>query len=108
MPELLPDDLSESRSIGDGDRRLIGDGDLRRMGDGERRLQVNELNPMGVRISLGSRLRERGRQEPLGPGGGDLRGGDLRGRGDLARMIGDRFRRGVRLRSKGDLDRLLK
>lgn len=103
MPELLPDDLSESRSIGDGDRRLIGDGDLRRMGDGERRLQVNELGPMGVRISLGSRLRERGRQEPLGPGGGDLRG-----RGDLARMIGDRFRRGVRLRSKGDLDRLLK
>lgn len=103
MPELLPDDLSESRSAGEGDRRLIGDGDLRRIGDGERRLQVCELGPTGVRTSLESRLRERGRHEPLGPGGGDLRG-----RGDLARIMGDLARRGVRLRSKGDLDRLLK
>lgn len=102
MPELLPDDRSESRSTGEGDRRLIGEGDLRRIGEGERRLQFCELGPRGVRTSLGSRLRERGRQEPLGPGGDDLRG-----RGDRAR-IGDLARRGVRLRSKGDLERLLK
>lgn len=59
MPELLPDDLSESRSAGEGDRRLIGDGDLRRIGEGERRRHACELGPRGVRTSLGSRLRER-------------------------------------------------
>lgn len=64
--EVLPDVCSESRGAEDGDRRL----------------QFAEFGPRG-RSSRRSGLRERPRQGPLGPPGGDL---DLRsGRGDLAR-----------------------
>lgn len=66
LPDVLPDDLSESRAAGEGDRRL----------------QLAELGPVGARSSLRSVLRERARHDPLGPLGGDL---DLRGSGDRAR-----------------------
>ena len=75
FPEVLSDDLSESRA-----------------GEGDRRLQFDELGPVGARSSRRSRLRERPRYEARGPAGGDLRGN-----GDLVRGAG-------RSRSYGDLD----
>jgi len=82
FPDVLPDDRSESRATGEGDRRL----------------QFAELGPVGIRSSRRTGLRERPRQDPLGPAGGDL---DLRERpGDLPRGM-------VRSRSYGDLDLLL-
>lgn len=94
LPEFLPDDRSESRAAGEGDRRL----------------QLAELGPVGARSSRRSidRLRERPRHDPLGPEGGDL---DLReGNGDRARgaarwrSYGDRDLRSLRL---GDIGRVL-
>ena len=79
MAEVLPDVCSESRGAEDG----------------ERRRQFAELGPPRGRSSRRSGLRERPRQGPLGPPGGDL---DRR-RGDLVRA--------ARSRSKGDLDLLL-
>lgn len=66
FPEVLSDDLSESRAR-----------------EGERRLQFEELGPVSARSSRRSGLRERPRYEALGPAGGDLRD-----RGDLARGTG--------------------
>ena len=79
VPEVLSEDLPESRAGGEG----------------ERRRQFDELGPVGARLSRRSGLRERARYEALGPAGGDLLE-----RGDLARGAG-------RLRSYGDLDLLL-
>jgi hypothetical protein len=76
VPEVLSDDLSESRAGGEGDRRL----------------QFVELGPVGTRSSRRSALRERPRYAALGPAGGERRG-----IGDLARGAG-------RSRSYGDLD----
>lgn len=79
-PDVLPEERPESRGAGEGDRRL----------------QVDELGPVGIRSPRRSRLRDRARHAPLGPAGGDL----LDGRGDLARGAG-------RSQSYGDLDLLL-
>lgn len=62
-------------------------------GDGDRgRLQVSDDGPLWIRSSRRGGLRDRGRQPPLGPVGGDLIGG------------GERVLGGARLRSYGDLD----
>lgn len=62
------------------------------MGEGERRRQLLELGPVGARSSRRAGLRERGRNEPLGPGGGDLLEiGDLaRGARSRSRTNGER------------------
>jgi hypothetical protein len=76
LPDVLADERSESRGGGEG----------------ERRLQFDELGPVGMRSLRRSGLRDWARYDPLGPDGGDL----LR-IGDLARIV-------VRSRSYGDLD----
>ncbi len=81
FPEVLADDLSDSRAECDGDRRL----------------QLTEVVPLGTRSSRRSGLRDRGRHSALGPAGGDLRFG----RGDLVLVV-------ARSRSYGDLDLLLR
>lgn len=77
LPDVLADERSESRGGGEGDRRL----------------QFDELGPVGMRSSRRSGLLERARYDPLGPDGGDR---DLLRIGDLTRV--------VRSRSYGDLD----
>jgi len=78
LPEVLPD-RSDSRTAGEGVLRL----------------QFDEAGPDGARSSRLSGVLDRGRWLLRAPGEDTLRG-----RGDLARMLG-------RSRSKGDLDLLL-